>query len=160
MVFPSTAATQGASTKPRASSPPPTVLRAHPSPRGPAAPWSPLPAARFSSLPARPVDAGGRPGAVALAARTFAAGNALRGRWTVHLSTSCLVVKLPRVCNIDRFRPGLRRQELRASQDNKVYDDFLFVAKINRPRFLVRYNTGILQTATYLRITQQYLRVI
>jgi len=79
-MFLSAAGIQEASTKLRASFPPLTVLRARPSLREPAAPWSPLLAARFSSLPARPVDAEGRPDAVALAARMFAAGNALRGR--------------------------------------------------------------------------------
>lgn len=106
MAFLNAADTLRASTKGfRATSPLPMVLQALPSPRGPAAPWSPLPAVKSSLLPAHPVDAGSRPGVVALAARTFAVGNALRGRWTVHLSTPSLVVKLPRVYNIDRFYP-------------------------------------------------------
>lgn len=121
--FLNAADTLGAS-KSRASSPP--ALQARPFPRGPAAPWSQLPAARSSLPPAHPVDAGGRLGVVASVARMSAAGNALRGRWTVHLSTSCLVVKLPQGLwnDIDRFRPGLCRQEPRASQDNKVNHDF------------------------------------
>lgn len=125
-MFLNAAGTLGALTKSRASSPPPMALQARPSPRGLAAPWSQLPAVRSSSPPAHPVDAGDRLGVVASVARTSAAGNALRGRWTVHLSTSCLVVKLPQGLwnDIDRFRPGLRRQEPRASQDNKVNHDF------------------------------------
>lgn len=78
MVFPNAADILRASTKGfRATSPLPTVLQARPSPRGPAAPWSQLPAVTSSLLPAHPVDAVSRPGVVALAARTFAVGNAL-----------------------------------------------------------------------------------
>lgn len=80
MVFPNAADIRASTKGFRAASPLPTVLQARPSPRGPAAPWSPLPAAKSSLLPGHPVDAGSRPGVVALAARTFAVGNALRGR--------------------------------------------------------------------------------
>lgn len=80
MVFLNAAGILGASRKLHASFRLRTVLQARPSPREPAAPWSPLPAVKSSLLPVHPVDAGSRLGVVALAARTFAVENALRGR--------------------------------------------------------------------------------